>query len=61
MASQRFNKARQRESETVKQFDARLQELAIDSDYDNSLEGPLRELLINGVKEDALKKFLGSK
>jgi hypothetical protein len=61
LARQKFNEARQRDSETVEQFDARLRELAIDCDYGGSLEDRLKEQLINGVREDALKKkLLGS-
>lgn len=60
-ARQEFNKGRQRDSETVEKYDARLRELGIDCDYGGSLEDRLKEQLINGVKDDDLKKrLLGS-
>lgn len=49
--------ARQRDSQTVEQFDARVRELAIDCDLNGSLKDRLNKQMINGVK-DALKKKL---
>lgn len=55
LARQRFNEPRQWDSETVEQFDVCLRELAIDCEYGGSLDDRLKQQLINGVKNDALK------
>lgn len=45
----------------MEQFDARLEELAIDCDYGNCIKDRLKEQLINGVRDNAFKKkLLGS-
>ena len=59
LARQKLTEARQSETESIDEFMARLRELSLDCQYENAtLTEVLRVQIINGVRNESLKKKL---